>query len=234
MSCNGCRMLRKGCSDACVLRPSLQWIDGGAEAQGHATAFVAKFFGRAGLMSLLTAVPEPQRPVAAVRGGREDDRPGERRRGAARRGELAPVPGGGGDGAAGRRHRPAARVRLRRGPPRRVRCGGEAGRGVLDVLDGEARAGERGGAAGAVVRPRAVAQPRVTPGDRGAAPAAAARHAVHDLRGVRDDDERRRRRRRRREGARAAEPFCLRMADGLAKSQRPIVPCAPRRAVWCA
>ncbi|NP_001359277.1 LOB domain-containing protein 38 [Zea mays] len=63
MSCNGCRMLRKGCSDACVLRPSLQWIDGGAEAQGHATAFVAKFFGRAGLMSLLTAVPEPQRPA---------------------------------------------------------------------------------------------------------------------------------------------------------------------------
>lgn len=61
MSCNGCRVLRKGCSDACVLRPCLQWIDG-AEAQGHATVFVAKFFGRAGLMSLLTAVPEPQRP----------------------------------------------------------------------------------------------------------------------------------------------------------------------------
>jgi hypothetical protein len=55
-------LLLTGCSDACVLRPSLQWIDGGAEAQGHATAFVAKFFGRAGLMSLLTAVPEPQRP----------------------------------------------------------------------------------------------------------------------------------------------------------------------------
>jgi hypothetical protein len=61
MSCNGCRVLRKGCSDACVLRPCLQWIDG-AEAQGHATVFVAKFFGRAGLMSFLTAVPEPQRP----------------------------------------------------------------------------------------------------------------------------------------------------------------------------
>ncbi|RLN33770.1 LOB domain-containing protein 37-like [Panicum miliaceum] len=61
MSCNGCRVLRKGCSEACVLRPCLQWIEG-AEAQGHATIFVAKFFGRAGLMSFLTAVPEPQRP----------------------------------------------------------------------------------------------------------------------------------------------------------------------------
>ncbi|RCV13786.1 hypothetical protein SEVIR_2G384900v4 [Setaria viridis] len=62
MSCNGCRVLRKGCSEACVLRPCLQWIEG-AEAQGHATVFVAKFFGRAGLMSFLTAVPEPQRPA---------------------------------------------------------------------------------------------------------------------------------------------------------------------------
>uniref|UniRef100_A0A0E0EDU3 LOB domain-containing protein n=1 Tax=Oryza meridionalis TaxID=40149 RepID=A0A0E0EDU3_9ORYZ len=60
MSCNGCRVLRKGCSEGCVLRPCLQGIDG-AEAQGHATVFVAKFFGRAGLMSFLTAVPEPQR-----------------------------------------------------------------------------------------------------------------------------------------------------------------------------
>ncbi|KAF0932885.1 hypothetical protein E2562_013090 [Oryza meyeriana var. granulata] len=60
MSCNGCRVLRKGCSEGCVLRPCLQWIDG-PEAQGHATVFVAKFFGRAGLMSFLTAVPEPQR-----------------------------------------------------------------------------------------------------------------------------------------------------------------------------
>jgi hypothetical protein len=58
MSCNGCRVLRKGCSEACVLRP---WIDT-AEAQGHATVFVAKFFGRAGLLSFITAVPEDQRP----------------------------------------------------------------------------------------------------------------------------------------------------------------------------
>ena len=68
MSCNGCRVLRKGCSDACVLRPCLQGIDG-AEAQGHATVFVAKFFGRAGLMSFLTAVPETQRPGKPFVGG---------------------------------------------------------------------------------------------------------------------------------------------------------------------
>ncbi|CAH1437413.1 unnamed protein product [Lactuca virosa] len=61
MSCNGCRVLRKGCSDSCILRPCLQWIDT-PEAQGHATVFVAKFFGRAGLMSFISAVPENQRP----------------------------------------------------------------------------------------------------------------------------------------------------------------------------
>ncbi|KAJ1296618.1 hypothetical protein BS78_01G315600 [Paspalum vaginatum] len=62
MSCNGCRVLRKGCSDACVLRPCLQWIDA-ADAQGHATVFVAKFFGRAGLLSFVSAVPDDQRPA---------------------------------------------------------------------------------------------------------------------------------------------------------------------------
>ncbi|GJN11166.1 hypothetical protein PR202_ga29339 [Eleusine coracana subsp. coracana] len=62
MSCNGCRVLRKGCSEDCVLRPCLQWLET-PEAQGHATVFVAKFFGRAGLMSFLTAVPESQRPA---------------------------------------------------------------------------------------------------------------------------------------------------------------------------
>lgn len=61
MSCNGCRVLRKGCSDTCILRPCLQWIDT-PEAQGYATVFVAKFFGRAGLMSFISAVPENQRP----------------------------------------------------------------------------------------------------------------------------------------------------------------------------
>ncbi|XP_016476789.1 LOB domain-containing protein 37 [Nicotiana tabacum] len=61
MSCNGCRVLRKGCSENCILRPCLQWIET-AESQGHATVFVAKFFGRAGLMSFISAVPENQRP----------------------------------------------------------------------------------------------------------------------------------------------------------------------------
>ncbi|KAL5210411.1 hypothetical protein ABZP36_006034 [Zizania latifolia] len=62
MSCNGCRVLRKGCSDGCVLRPCLQWIEA-ADAQGHATVFVAKFFGRAGLISFISAVPDAQRPA---------------------------------------------------------------------------------------------------------------------------------------------------------------------------
>ncbi|KAG0611820.1 hypothetical protein M758_7G167100 [Ceratodon purpureus] len=62
MSCNGCRVLRKGCSDTCILRPCLQWIES-SDAQGHATVFVAKFFGRAGLMGFISAVPETQRPA---------------------------------------------------------------------------------------------------------------------------------------------------------------------------
>ncbi|WOL17645.1 LOB domain-containing protein 37-like [Canna indica] len=62
MSCNGCRILRRGCSDACLLRPCLLWIES-AEAQAHATVFVAKFFGRAGLMSFISAVPLAQRPA---------------------------------------------------------------------------------------------------------------------------------------------------------------------------
>ncbi|KAF5738250.1 putative LOB domain-containing protein [Tripterygium wilfordii] len=62
MSCNGCRVLRKGCSESCILRPSLQWIES-PESQGHATVFVAKFFGRAGLMSFISTVPENQRPA---------------------------------------------------------------------------------------------------------------------------------------------------------------------------
>ncbi|KAK4260162.1 hypothetical protein QN277_003312 [Acacia crassicarpa] len=62
MSCNGCRVLRKGCSENCILRPCLQWIDN-PQAQGHATVFVAKFFGRAGLMSFISNVPPNQRPA---------------------------------------------------------------------------------------------------------------------------------------------------------------------------
>ncbi|KAJ7538915.1 hypothetical protein O6H91_11G068300 [Diphasiastrum complanatum] len=60
MSCNGCRVLRKGCSDSCILRQCLKPIEGG-DAQGYATAFVAKFFGRAAMMGFINAVPENQR-----------------------------------------------------------------------------------------------------------------------------------------------------------------------------
>ncbi|CAI9769992.1 unnamed protein product [Fraxinus pennsylvanica] len=61
MSCNGCRILRKGCNENCILRQSLQSIES-PQAQANATVFVAKFFGRAGLMSFLSSVPESQRP----------------------------------------------------------------------------------------------------------------------------------------------------------------------------
>lgn len=61
MSCNGCRILRKGCSDDCMLRQCLQGIDD-PQAQANATVFVAKFFGRAGLISFISSVPVHQRP----------------------------------------------------------------------------------------------------------------------------------------------------------------------------
>ncbi|KAG8099499.1 hypothetical protein GUJ93_ZPchr0013g37885 [Zizania palustris] len=118
MSCNGCRVLRKGCCEECMLRPCLQWIDG-AEAQGHATVFVAKFFGRAGLMSFLTAVAEPQRAtlfqsLLYESAGRTINPVG----GAvgllsAGTGELAPMPGGGRHRATRRWYRPTARARRR-------------------------------------------------------------------------------------------------------------------------
>ncbi|KAE8715647.1 LOB domain-containing protein 39 [Hibiscus syriacus] len=62
MSCNGCRVLRKRCKDTCVLRSSLCWIES-PEAQGNATLFLAKFFGRSDLLSLISSVPESQRPA---------------------------------------------------------------------------------------------------------------------------------------------------------------------------
>ncbi|KAJ7559721.1 hypothetical protein O6H91_04G097800 [Diphasiastrum complanatum] len=62
MSCNGCRVLRKRCSDKCNLRACLQWIDT-PEAQAHATVFVAKFYGRACLFSFINVVQETQRPA---------------------------------------------------------------------------------------------------------------------------------------------------------------------------
>ncbi|KAK9705072.1 hypothetical protein RND81_07G031800 [Saponaria officinalis] len=61
-SCNGCRVLRKGCSDDCVIRPCLNWIKS-SDAQAHATVFLAKFYGRAGLLNLLNAGPDHLRPA---------------------------------------------------------------------------------------------------------------------------------------------------------------------------
>ncbi|XP_020594517.1 LOB domain-containing protein 41-like, partial [Phalaenopsis equestris] len=61
MSCNGCRVLRKGCSESCSIRPCLQWIKN-PESQANATVFLAKFYGRAGLMNLINAGPDHLRP----------------------------------------------------------------------------------------------------------------------------------------------------------------------------
>ncbi|KAK4755158.1 hypothetical protein SAY87_008915 [Trapa incisa] len=62
MSCNGCRVLRKGCSENCSIRPCLQWIKS-PESQANATVFLAKFYGRAGLMNLINTGPEQLRPA---------------------------------------------------------------------------------------------------------------------------------------------------------------------------
>ncbi|ONK66368.1 uncharacterized protein A4U43_C06F7040 [Asparagus officinalis] len=64
MSCNGCRILRKGCSESCSIRPCLRWLRN-PEEQANATLFLAKFYGygRAGLMSLITSAPEQLRPA---------------------------------------------------------------------------------------------------------------------------------------------------------------------------
>ncbi|XP_059664537.1 LOB domain-containing protein 40-like [Cornus florida] len=62
MSCNGCRVLRKGCSENCIIRPCLQWIKS-PESQANATVFLAKFYGRAGLHNLIKAGPEHLRPA---------------------------------------------------------------------------------------------------------------------------------------------------------------------------
>ncbi|KAL4367941.1 hypothetical protein GQ457_05G005620 [Hibiscus cannabinus] len=61
MSCNGCRVLRKGCSEDCSIRPCLQWIKS-PESQANATVFLAKFYGRAGLLNLINAGPHHLRP----------------------------------------------------------------------------------------------------------------------------------------------------------------------------
>ncbi|KAJ7971216.1 LOB domain-containing protein [Quillaja saponaria] len=62
ISCNGCRVLRKGCSEICSIRPCLQWIKS-PDSQAHATVFLAKFYGRAGLMNLINAASEHLRPA---------------------------------------------------------------------------------------------------------------------------------------------------------------------------
>lgn len=62
MSCNGCRVLRKGCSENCSIRPCLQWIKS-PESQANATVFLAKIYGRAGLMNLINAGPDHLRPA---------------------------------------------------------------------------------------------------------------------------------------------------------------------------
>ncbi|KAK7269762.1 hypothetical protein RIF29_22497 [Crotalaria pallida] len=62
MSCNGCRTLRKGCSDNCVIRPCLEWISS-PESQANATMFLAKFYGRTALFNLISASPLPLRPA---------------------------------------------------------------------------------------------------------------------------------------------------------------------------
>ncbi|OWM83017.1 hypothetical protein CDL15_Pgr005417 [Punica granatum] len=60
MSCNGCRVLRKGCGDGCPIRHCLRWIKT-SQSQANATIFLAKFYGRAGLINLLNAGPDPLR-----------------------------------------------------------------------------------------------------------------------------------------------------------------------------
>ncbi|XP_059281586.1 LOB domain-containing protein 38-like [Lycium ferocissimum] len=62
MSCNGCRVLRRRCSENCTLRACLDGIDD-PRAQGNATLFVSKFFGRSDLMAFISAVPENRRPA---------------------------------------------------------------------------------------------------------------------------------------------------------------------------
>ncbi|CAJ2658745.1 unnamed protein product [Trifolium pratense] len=51
-SCNGCRALRRGCSENCIIKPCLEWIRC-PETQGRVTLFLAKFYGRTGLLNLL-------------------------------------------------------------------------------------------------------------------------------------------------------------------------------------
>ncbi|EEF28973.1 LOB domain-containing protein, putative [Ricinus communis] len=62
LSCSGCRVLRKGCSDDCTIKPCLQWLNS-PKSQANATLFLAKFYGRAGLINLINAGPQHLRPA---------------------------------------------------------------------------------------------------------------------------------------------------------------------------
>ncbi|KAH9603562.1 hypothetical protein KSS87_013000, partial [Heliosperma pusillum] len=61
-SCNGCRILRKGCNKNCLLRQSLTLINS-LQSQSYATLFLSKFIGRGPLLSFLAAAPLSLRPV---------------------------------------------------------------------------------------------------------------------------------------------------------------------------
>ncbi|KAI4367009.1 hypothetical protein MLD38_022797 [Melastoma candidum] len=62
MSCNGCRALRKACGEDCAIKPCLKWIKS-PESQAHTTLFLAKFYGRAGLLNLLNSGAASERPA---------------------------------------------------------------------------------------------------------------------------------------------------------------------------
>ncbi|KAK4280812.1 hypothetical protein QN277_012384 [Acacia crassicarpa] len=62
LSCNGCRVLRKGCTADCPIRPCLLWLPS-PQSQSNATLFLAKFYGRAGLVNLLNSGAPHLRPA---------------------------------------------------------------------------------------------------------------------------------------------------------------------------
>ncbi|KAI9118640.1 hypothetical protein K1719_010972 [Acacia pycnantha] len=62
MSCNGCRVLRKGCSQDCALRDCFRGIHS-PHSQAQATLFLARFFGRTDLFSFISTVPLSTRPA---------------------------------------------------------------------------------------------------------------------------------------------------------------------------
>ncbi|KAK7314552.1 hypothetical protein VNO77_33078 [Canavalia gladiata] len=62
LSCNGCRVLRRGCCPNCPIRTSLNWIKSPL-SQSNATLFLAKFYGRQALFNLLTTAPSHLQPA---------------------------------------------------------------------------------------------------------------------------------------------------------------------------